>query len=215
MKRVLRYLAISVLAAALITGATFLVGESVVAPIPGSHGAAGSADVYGFPIPYSTFFPCCSQVGGAGYHVSLDNTYFWNPVGLLVDFAIWLAISLAAVPSLTVRKLLVAAAVGAGATIATLLLGPLSIVAPSAGLETSVLKPMGFPYEYLVYYVTSLPGTKNPSGYEFYLSPALADFALWTGIVLATAGVAFKAVTIMRTRQHAIMQMPPRDGSNQ
>jgi len=55
---------------------------------------------------------------------------------------------------------------------------------------------MGFPYDYLTYYVTGLGGVTN-SGYEFALSPALADYALWTALTAALIGV---MVTILRGR---------------
>ena len=85
MGRTARSLLIALISAAVVTGATFFVGEFVVASVPGVPGAGGSADVYGFPIPYVTFFPCCGSVGGPGYSISLDNTYFFHPLALLTD----------------------------------------------------------------------------------------------------------------------------------
>jgi hypothetical protein len=189
-------LLIVVVVAVAITGAGFLVTEFVVAPIPGSNGAAGSAVVHGFPIPYSTFFGCCSQVGGPGASVSLDNTYYWNPVSLIADFGIWLAISLGAAYAFTLRRFLVSAASGVGITLATLMLPPLSIVAPTPS-SMATLSPMGFPYEYLTYYTVGFGGVSS-RGFEFGLGPVIADYALWAGVVLA---VTCLSTVVLRRRK--------------
>ncbi len=194
----MRYLAIPLLSALLITGATFFVGEFVLASIPGTHGAGGSADVYGFPMPYATFFPCCGEVGQGGHSVTLDNTYYFQPLNFVLDFAVWSAISLAVVSTFTFRRFLLSATAGIGLTLATLLLQPLSIVAPTPGMETNVLTPMGFPYQYLTYYSGGFLGFTS-SGYTFDLSPALADYALWTGVVLGILGI---TSTIIRMKRH-------------
>jgi len=193
MRRVSRYVVISMVVAILITFTTFLVGESAVAQIPGAHGAGQTALVSGFPIPYATFFRCCGF--GPGYSIS-SNTYYYYPLNFVTDLTIWLAISLAVVFTLSLATLVLAAVAGLGITLLTLLLPPLSIVRPIQGLET-VLRPMGFPYGYLTYYVTGLGGVTY-SGYQFAVSPALADYALWTGIAAALIGT---AVTMGRRRR--------------
>lgn len=191
--RIVGYIVVSILAAVLITGVTFLVGEGVVAPVPGVAGAGGSATVSGFPIPYATEF-CCGIVNG----ISLNNTYYYRPLNFVADFALWFLISLTVIFTLTFRRFALAAVAGLVVTLLTLLLPPLSIVRPSPGMETSVLIPMGFPYEYLTYYVVGLPGVANPRGYEFAFSPALADYALWTGVAAALVGL---AVAVFRRRR--------------
>jgi len=160
----------------------------VVASIPGAHGAGETAIVSGFPIPYATFFHCCGF--GPGYSIS-SNTYYYRPPSFVADFAIWLAISLVIIFTLAFTTLALAAVAGLGATLLTLLLPPLSIVRPTPGLETAVLRPMGFPYEYLTYYVSGLGGVTF-SGYQFALPPALADYALWTGVAAALIGITVK-----------------------
>jgi hypothetical protein len=182
--RIVGYIVGSILAAVLITGVTFLVGEGVVAPVPGVAGGGGSATVSGFPIPYATEF-CCGIVNG----ISLNNTYYYQPLNFVADLALWFLISLTVVFTFTFKRFAMGAVAGLVVTLLTLLLPPLSIVRPSPGMETSVLTPMGFPYEYLTYYVVGLPGVANPSGYEFALPPALADYALWTGGAAAVIGL--------------------------
>ena len=192
-------LLIAVVAAVVVTGASFLVTEGVVAPIPGAPGAGGSALVHGFPIPYSTFFGCCGQVVGPGYAVSLDNTYYWNPAILMADFAIWFAISLGATYAFTLRRFLVTAALGLGITLTTLLLPPLAMVAPTPS-SMATLNPMGFPYGYLTYYTGGFGGFSS-KGFEFDLGPALADYLLWTGIVLAAVGLVTVVINHRKVRR--------------
>ncbi len=203
MRRVISEIAIAILVALLITQATFLVGEFVVASIPGGHGAAGSADVYGFPIPYATFFPCCSATGGPGYSVALNNTYYFHQLNFVADFGIWFAISLVVIFTIAFTTLVMAAVAGLGVTLLTLLLPPLSIVMPTPASDAT-LRPMGFPYDYLTYYIVSFPGSPTSSGYEFALLPALADYLLWTGVAAALIGI---TVTILRGR-HAKPRNP-------
>lgn len=192
MRRAVRHIVIPLLAALLITGATFFVGEFVLASVPGGHGGSSSAYVYGFPVPYATFFPCCSESGGPGWDVTLNNTYFFHPLSFVADFAIWLVIAIPVTFVLTLKRLLLAGAAGLGATLLTLLATPLSGVVPTAALDAS-LRPMGFPYGFLAYYETGLLGF-SATGYDFFLSPALADYALWTGIALIVIGIAFTVV---------------------
>jgi hypothetical protein len=196
MRRAIGYVVISISVALLITGITFFVGEGVVAPVPGVAGSGGSATVSGFPVPYATEF-CCGSVNG----ISLNNTYYYHPLNFVADFALWCLISLAAIFTFTFRRFALAAVAGLVVTLLTLLLPPLSIVRPSPGMETSVLTPMGFPYEYLTYYVVGLPGVANPSGYEFALSPALADYALWTGVAAALVGITFNILRGRKAKQ--------------
>jgi hypothetical protein len=214
MRRIVRYLAISVLAAVLITGASFLVGEGVVASVPGGHGTAGTANVYGFPIPYATFFPCCGGGGGPGYSVFMDNTYFYQPMSFAADFGIWLAIAFAATYVFTVKTLLFSAAAGLGATLLTLLAPPLSLVAPTPGVETDVLRPMGFPFEYLTYYSGGLLNFTS-SSYNFDLSAALADYGLWTGIMFVGVAVAVAAFHFMRYQRSLDSRLQPETNSIQ
>jgi len=179
--------------ALLITGATFFVTEFPNASVPGAPGASGGALVRGFPLPYLTIF-CCGIVDG----IVLSNASYFHESSLLADFAIWLAVSLVGVLTLSVRRLLVAATAGVGLTLLTLLLRPLSSVAPGYGMETDILRPMGFPYEYLTYSAGGLLGATT-SSYDFNLSAALADYALWTGVGLALAGI---VVAIIRRRHY-------------
>lgn len=195
--RVLQYLVIAILVALPITWATFLVDEPVVASIPGGGGAAGSADTHGFPIPYAySFYPGMSAGGPGTVYVDLNNAYFYHPLNLAEDFAIWLAISLAAVSMFTFRRLLVAAGAGVGVTLATLELSPLTVVAPQPALMAS-LTPMGFPYEYLTYYQTGFLDAVS-SGYDFNLGAALADLALWIGVAMAVVGVVTVTIKLAR-----------------
>ena len=76
--------------------------------------------------------------------------------------------------------------------ITTRLLAPFSMVAPTPAVETSVLRPMGFPYDYLTYYVSGFSPVVVNSGYQFALLPALADYALWTGVCAALIGITMK-----------------------
>jgi len=199
MRRAIGYVAISIFVALLITGVTIFVGEGVEAPVPG-YGAGGggtTATVSGFPIPYVTSFPCCSAIHSRGDFTLLNNTYYYyHPLNLVADFTIWLAISLAVVFTFSLTTLVLATVAGLVITLLTLLLPPLSIVRPPPGLEI-FLRPMGFPYEYLTYYVIYL-NVPNPNGYEFALSPALADYALWTGVAFALVGV---TATVLRLRR--------------
>ena len=98
-----------------------------MASVSGGAGGSASATVSGFPIPYATFFPCCSGSGGPGGSIFLNNTYYYHPLNFVADFTIWLAISLAVVFTLTLTTLVLAAAAGLGVTLLTLLLPPLSI----------------------------------------------------------------------------------------
>ena len=193
MRRVIGYVVIAIFVALLITGATFFVGEGVEAPVPG-YGAGGggtTATVSGFPIPYVTSFPCCiGTLPFRGGYTFLNNTYYYpHPLNFVADFTIWLAISLAVVFTFSLATLMLAAVAGLGITLLTLLLPPLSIVRPGPSLEI-IMRPMGFPYEYLTYEVIYLHGA-NPR-YEFAFSPALADYALWAGVACALIGIAFR-----------------------
>ena len=109
MRRVVGYLVISILVALLVTGTTFFVGEFVMASVSGGAGGSASATVSGFPIPYATFFPCCSGSGGPGGSIFLNNTYYYHPLSFVADFTIWLAVSLAVVFTLTLTTLVLAA----------------------------------------------------------------------------------------------------------
>ena len=201
---------------ALVTGATYFVSEGVLAPL--ANGGGGSASALGFPLPYFTFFGCCIAYGPPP--TLLDNTYFFHPLGFLVDVLIWTAISFAVVSALTFRKLMIALSAGFGATLLSLLSPPLSLVAPTPGLETDVLTPMGFPYEYFTYYVTGLPGVSPSSGYEFSLLPAVADFALWFGIaflvMILMSLIAEKSTHLLgKTRSQSMDNTDNRTGIDQ
>jgi len=203
MRRVLGCLVVSTLVAMLITGATFFVTEGVVSSIPGTHGKSESAVDSGFPVPYAALF-CCGF--GPGYSFS-SNTTFYYPISLVADFAIWLAISLVTVFTFAFTRLVLAAVAGLGVTLLTLLLPPLSIVRPTPGLETSVLRPMGFPYSYLTYYIDEFGGVIH-SGYQFAVSPALADYVFWAGVAAALIGI---VVTVGRQRRSKLAdsKLPP------
>jgi hypothetical protein len=194
MNRVVRNLIIPAFAALLLTGATFLVTEDTSAQVPGSNGAFSGATARGFPMPYLLTF-CCGIANGVDL---LPSRSFYNDANLVSDLAVWLTISLSCTLVFSGRRLLIAASVGAAFTLATLVLRPLSSVSPGYGAETEALRPMGFPYEYLTYYRTGLPGATF-SGYEFNLSAVLADYALWTGIALVGLGII--AATTMRRRR--------------
>jgi hypothetical protein len=193
MRKVVGYLVISIFVALLMTSTTFFVGEFVMASVSGGAGGSTSGTVSGFPIPYATFFPCCSGSGGPDGSVFYNSTYFYQPLNFVADFSIWFATSLDIILTFTLTTFLLAAGAGLGVTLFTLLLPPLSIVRPTPALETAVLRPMGFPYEYLTYYVSGLLGATN-SGYEFALSPALADYVLWTGVAAALIGLTVKII---------------------
>lgn len=171
---------LSALLGALVTGVTFFVREPVVAPL--GHGVAGGASVLGFPVPYSTFAKCCwILVSSDSPPARYGNTYFFHPLGLLFDLAVWLAISFAIVFGFSLRRAMISTAAGLGLTLLSLLSGPLRIVAPFLALQPA--EPMGFPYEYLFYNAGYSPIAESVSrGYSFSLNPALADFALWFGI---------------------------------
>ena len=183
----------AVLTAIVATGATFLITEPVVAPVPGGHGAEGSALVYGFPLPYSTSF-CCMGGAGAGYGYSFgtNDSYFLNPIGLVADLGIWLAISIGCIYAFTIRKLLLSSVSGLAIALGTLLLSPLAIVAPTPAMEAT-LNPMGFPYAFLTHNTAGL-GSVSWSGYEFSLAAAIGDSVLWAGIVMAVIGLAILGV---------------------
>ncbi len=204
MRRAIGYVAISIFVALLITGITIFVGEGVIAPVPG-YGAGGggtTATVSGFPIPYVTSFPCCSAIHGRVDFTLLNNTYYYyHPLNVVADFTIWLAISLAVVFTVSLTTLVLATVAGLGITLLTLLLPPLSMVRPTGGLETFV-RSMGFPYEYLTQYVIYL-NVPNPSRYEFALSPALADYALWTGVAFALIGITTTVLRLRRAKPHS------------
>ena len=193
-RRTIRFvLLVAALSAVIATGATFLITEPVVAPVPGGHGAEGSASIYGFPLPYSTSFCCMSGAGaGYGYSFGMNSTYFLDPIGLVADFFIWLAISLGCIYAFTIRRLLLSAGSGLAITLGTLLLSPLAVVAPTPALE-STLSPMGFPYGFLTYYTTGLGGV-SWRGYEFSLGPAIGDFVLWAAVVMAVIGLAILGI---------------------
>lgn len=181
----MRYLVIPVLAALLLTGMTFFVTENPEAAVPSSHGAYGTAVSRGFPVPYSLTF-CCGVANGVSL---LPTRTFYSRSGLLVDLAVWLAISFACSAVFGRRALLAGLAAGGAVTLLTLLLRPISSVVPGYGAETEVLRPMGFPYQFLTYYRTGL-GLVTFSGYEFNPSAVVADYALWAGVALAVAGAA-------------------------
>jgi hypothetical protein len=174
----------SSLAALLVTAISVFVTEGVLASL-GSNGA-GTATVMGFPLPFITFFGCCFSFGPPP--VTLDNTYFFHPLSFVADYALWLAPSYVIISTFSLKKLLLASVGGLGVTISTLILSPLSLVAPTASDE-AIISPMGFPYEYLTRYVIEFPLGLASSGYEFSLGPALADFSLWFGIVFSLLAI--------------------------
>jgi hypothetical protein len=186
---------IAILLALLITEGTFLVGEFVMASPRGGNGGSQSGYVYGFPVPYATFIPCCSASGGPDGFVLYNNTYFFQPINIGEDFSIWLVISLAVVLTATPMAIALGAAAGLGITLLSLAFPPISMVMPTPA--HGVLIPMGFPYDYLVYYVAGFLGSSQ-SGYDFYLSPAIADFGLWTGAAAAIFGIARRMVLGLR-----------------
>lgn len=185
------------LTALVLTGATFFVTEDTLAPVPASHGGYAGAVSRGFPIPYAMTF-CCGVANGVNL---LPTRTFYYQTGLLADLAIWLMVSLACVAVFGRRALAVGASAGCAITLLTLLLSPISSVAPGYGAETEVLRPMGFPYEFLTYYKTGL-GLVTFSGYQFDLSALVADYALWAGVALAVAGVAL----LLRGRRLPVLQ---------
>lgn len=174
------------LAAPVLTGVTFFVTEDAAAVVPGSHGVIASPAVTrGFPVPYSVTF-CCGIANGVNL---LPTRTFYYQLGLLADLAVWITVSLSCAAVLGRRRLAVGAAAGCAITLLTLLLRPVSSVAPGYGAETEILRPMGFPYEFLTYYKGGLPSASF-SGYQFNLSALVADYALWAGVALAVMGLA-------------------------
>jgi hypothetical protein len=204
----IRYLVIPIVAALLITGATYFVGDVVLASIPGAHGGVASAQVYGFPIPFVTFFPFHGTITGPGYFVSLDLTYIYHPLSFVADLAIWLAISLAVVSTFSIRRLILAVPAGFVLTLVALLQSPLWFASQAPGLQTNVLGPSGFSYEYLAYTVNGPPGLNILSNYGLVLSPVLADYALWTGVALAVVGIALTLVAKFRSKSLDIDPRP-------
>jgi len=188
MRNIFTCLVVAVFVALSITAASFSIGEFVTASPSGGAGLGQSGTVSGFPIPYATFIPCCS---GSSY-VNYNDTYFYQPLNFVADFSIWLAISVAVAFTFTLTTFALAAGAGIGVTLLTLLLAPFSMVAPTPAVETSVLRPMGFPYDYLTYYVSGFSPVVVNSGYQFALLPALADYALWTGVCAALIGITMK-----------------------
>jgi hypothetical protein len=184
-RRVIKYLLIPALVAVLIASATYF----VTLPVAGYT-------VSGFPAPYVRFYPCCSGggTGGASGDPSYfyDNTYLFNTLNFVADVVVWMAISLVVAATLTVRRLAIAAIAGLGITSLTLLLSPLASITPFGGAETA-LTPLGFPYEFVTYYTGGLLGFSY-SGYYFTLSAAIADYALWTGVMLVVTGVALTII---------------------
>ena len=174
----------SSLAALLATGISVFVTEGVLASL-GSNGG-GSATVMGFPLPFITFFGCCLSFGPPP--VTFDNSYFFHPLSFVADYVLWLGISYVIISTFSLKKLLLSSVGGLGVTISTLILSPLSLVAPTASNE-AIITPMGFPYEYLTRYVIEFPFGLPSSGYEFSLGPALADFSLWFGIVFSLLAI--------------------------
>ena len=199
LRRILVVLVVSAFVALTATFATFSVGEFVTASPSGGAGLGPSGTVSGFPIPYATFIPCCTGGGSDHHYVNYNNTYFYQPLNFAADFTVWFSISLGVALTFSLTTFAVAAGAGLAVTLFTLLLAPFSMVAPTPGMETAVLRPMGFPYDYLTYYVTGLGGVTN-SGYEFALSPALADYALWTGVAAVLIGIAVKMLRGRRAK---------------
>ncbi len=72
------------------------------------------------------------------------------------------------------------------------------MVAPTPGLETFILRPMGFPFQYLTYYVTGLPGATY-SGYQFDWIAALSDFAFWFGVAFLVFAIMAALEKVRRT----------------
>jgi hypothetical protein len=129
----------------------------------------------------------------------MNNSYFLDPVGLVADICIWLAVSLGCIYAFTIRRLLLSAGSGLVITLGTLLLSPLAVVAPTPAMGAT-LNPMGFPYGFLTYYTASFGGFSS-SGYLFDLGPAIADFLLWAGIVMAIIGL---AILVARSRRRRL-----------
>ncbi len=182
--RVVLYVVYSLIAAPLITGATFFVTE------------AGYHSLSGFPLPFSTFYPCCSGYGDAatGVMVNYNNTYVYNIPNFVVDVAAWFALSVAVLLTVSKRRFLTrlsaAGAGGIGVTLVTWFVPPLSISA-WASPETEQF-PMGFPYAYVAHYFSyafTLDGVTTSSGYIYSASAALADFALWTLVLFVAIEV--------------------------
>ncbi len=206
MRKGLRYLVVPLLVAVLITSLTYFV------TIPASY-----ASVSGFPAPYVAFHPCCSGGGDAatGYSYFYDNTYVYSATSFVADCLVWLGIALAVAVTFTVRRFLIGTIAGAGVTLASLLSSPLASVYPFGGAESSI-SPMGFPYEYLTHYTTySLGASAASSGYVFFLSAALADYALWTGIALAAVGSVFVATVRLQKRSPGPLEPPSQPFGNQ
>jgi hypothetical protein len=169
MRLTLRYPVIPIFVGLVITGTSYFVAE------PAARGAVG-----GFPLPYVMFHSCCSPEWK-----TLSLVY--DAPNLVADVVMWMAISLAVIATFTIRRFIIGAAAGAGITLLSLLLPPLSIIAPLPA-SVAFLKPMGFPFEYLTYYTTVI-SPSSPSGYIFYFPAGLADFVLWAGIAIGIIGI--------------------------
>ena len=129
----------------------------------------------------------------------MNNSYYLSPVGLVADICIWLAISFGCIYAFTIRRFMLSVASGLAITLGTLLLYPLAVVAPTAASDAT-LNPMGFPYGFLTYYTAGFGGVSS-SGYLFDPGPAIADFLLWAGIVMAVIGIVIMGA---RSRQRRL-----------
>jgi len=165
--RLRKQLWVVLLLSVLITFLTFFVTEGIIGSVGG--GFSISMETHGFPLPFYYEWTVTT------YRFSFD---FLN---LGIDFLIWFLICFAVVTHFTGKLALLSIAFGLVVTAITLFLPPLPQVTPVANSFT-YMRPMGFPFEYLLYYQTlSLTGSSN-SGYYFDLLRALADFSLWSGV---------------------------------
>jgi len=147
----------------------------------------------GFPIPYASFYPCCSGGGDAATGVSYfyDNTYIYHALNFVYDVTIWAVIGIGVALTFTVKRFVIGAMAGLTATLVSLLLAPTSSVYPFGGAET-ILYPMGFPYEFVVRYAGGL-GAYTYAGITYIPIAAVADFGLWSGVAAVVVGLAFFA----------------------
>ncbi len=146
--------------------------------------SGGTNVVAGFPLPY-LYFPEGLSPGCTIASVpSLACRFTFQPAYALGDFLLWFSITMLIVYSFAIRRpslALVALGLAAGlaATLLTLLVPPLTIVAPTPGSEALAgWTPMGFPWNYFI------------NGQAFNVTSAGADYLFWAGIMLAAVCLA-------------------------
>jgi hypothetical protein len=167
MDSVLKRSLVAVGVSTLVTSISLLVTESV--DVSFANGG-GTTTVSGFPLPFLYLF---------------DGTNYFYPQYMMVDLFVWglLTFSIVTVMRrpLSLGIISIGLVAGVVVTLASLGLPPLPIVDPTPGSETTTFVTMGFPYEYLIY--------SGGGNYAFNLTRGLADYSLWSVIILIILGL--------------------------